>query len=467
MSIVLAIILFTSITFALIKSGIKADSNSPPVANFTFYPTIPSKNETVIFNASSSYDPDGIITNYTWNFGDGSIAYGMIVNHSYANDSIYNVTLTVRDDNNATANITKQIIVDETPVANFSFVVNDKSVIFNSSSYDPDGSIVNYTWNFGDEKTAYGENVSHNYTQEAIYHACLTVVDNYGKNATICKNVTIDITPPSIQFVLPPINGKNGWYISKLDIKINAVDNVSGIKELKYKVDKGGWKKYIDKIKIENNGHHTIEVYAEDKNGNAIEKSKSIKIDYIPPSTAIYIDKNASNGWYNENVNVSLYSHDSLSGVNKIYYILDNQIYEYDGTIEIGEGNHSFIYYATDKAGNIEKPNETRIKIDEHAPVISIANPTGGIYLFGRKLFSTPYTIVIGNITIMANAFDNLSGIAKVEFYIDGILEYTATNASYEWNFNEKMFGMKELEIKAYDNAGNVAITKESMFVLI
>ncbi|MCD6473765.1 MAG: PKD domain-containing protein, partial [Thermoplasmata archaeon] len=60
---------------------------------------------------SMSYDSDGSIVNYTWDFGDGSIAYGCIVNHSYSNDGIYNVTLIVKDDDGDVATIEKQISV--------------------------------------------------------------------------------------------------------------------------------------------------------------------------------------------------------------------------------------------------------------------------------------------------------------------------------------------------------------------
>lgn len=55
----------------------------------------------VVFNASTSFDPDGSITQYSWDFGDGETALGEIVSHVYASSGTYPVVLTVTDDDGA------------------------------------------------------------------------------------------------------------------------------------------------------------------------------------------------------------------------------------------------------------------------------------------------------------------------------------------------------------------------------
>lgn len=75
-------------------------SNTPPVAAFTTNVTSGNAPLAVNFDANSSYDPDGTILSYQWNFGDGTSATGAYVGHSYAAGT-FTATLTVSDDNGA------------------------------------------------------------------------------------------------------------------------------------------------------------------------------------------------------------------------------------------------------------------------------------------------------------------------------------------------------------------------------
>ena len=84
--------------------------HAPPVANFTYSPSDPKVDETVTFNASASYDPDGTIVSYEWDFGDGAADTGMVVPHTYSTGGVHPVALTVTDDTGLTdtaiANVT-------------------------------------------------------------------------------------------------------------------------------------------------------------------------------------------------------------------------------------------------------------------------------------------------------------------------------------------------------------------------
>jgi parallel beta-helix repeat protein len=91
---------------ALSADEIRADyeangTNLPPVADpngpYTGMELVPLQ-----FNGSGSYDPDGSIVSYLWDFGDGNNATEATPTHIYAQNGTYTVTLTVTDNEGAT-----------------------------------------------------------------------------------------------------------------------------------------------------------------------------------------------------------------------------------------------------------------------------------------------------------------------------------------------------------------------------
>ncbi|MCL6642505.1 MAG: PKD domain-containing protein [Candidatus Bipolaricaulota bacterium] len=85
----------------------------PPVADFTFSPERPKVGEAVRFDASESFDPDGQIVKYEWDFeSDGTTdAQGVIVEHVFAQAGTFTVTLTVTDNDGETGTARKTITV--------------------------------------------------------------------------------------------------------------------------------------------------------------------------------------------------------------------------------------------------------------------------------------------------------------------------------------------------------------------
>src|SRR2546425_11755014 len=85
--------------------------NQPPVDSFTLTPTSPMAGQTVYFNAAASYDPDGTITSYAWDFGDSQTGYGATTTHAFASPGTYHVSLTATDNGGATSAVTYDVIV--------------------------------------------------------------------------------------------------------------------------------------------------------------------------------------------------------------------------------------------------------------------------------------------------------------------------------------------------------------------
>ncbi len=82
-----------------------------PVASFTASTYQPYPNNTVTFDASNSYDPDGYLTSYHWDFGDGTTGSGQTVSHVYKYAGGDTVTLTVTDNAGLTASQSQQVVV--------------------------------------------------------------------------------------------------------------------------------------------------------------------------------------------------------------------------------------------------------------------------------------------------------------------------------------------------------------------
>jgi len=78
------------------------------------------------------------------------------------------------------------------PVADFTYVITGMTVTFTDMSYDPDGFIVGWLWDFGDGMTSTAQNPVHTYTVPGTYTVSLTVTDDDGASSTTSKIITID-----------------------------------------------------------------------------------------------------------------------------------------------------------------------------------------------------------------------------------------------------------------------------------
>ncbi|WP_323675494.1 PKD domain-containing protein [Halorubellus sp. PRR65] len=88
--------------------------NCQPSANLSFSPPSPYAGTSVTFDAADSVDVDGAISSYEWAFGDGATATGESVTHTYGSSGTYQVTLTVTDDEGASATTTRTVTVQST-----------------------------------------------------------------------------------------------------------------------------------------------------------------------------------------------------------------------------------------------------------------------------------------------------------------------------------------------------------------
>lgn len=183
-------------------------ANTPPTAVFSFSPGAPLVGTWVTFNASASSDPDGVISSYSWDFGDGRTASGVAVSHAYSAPGTYTVRLTVTDNDGASDTTTQSVTVAATippPVAEaggpYAGTVGQPVTLNGSGST---GSISQYLWNFGDGHTAQGATVTHTYTAPGTYTATLTVSGPGGTDTDTAQVVISPAAPAlSVQLSLP------------------------------------------------------------------------------------------------------------------------------------------------------------------------------------------------------------------------------------------------------------------------
>ncbi len=208
-------------------------SNKSPIASFTVNPASGVAPLEVYFNASGSYDSDGSIVSYAWDFKDGYTGTGKTVNHSFSSIGIYNVELTVTDDKGATGASTNIILVSdiETGVSNqsptASFTANPATgavsleVSFDASnSSDSDGNIIIYAWDFKDGETGVGMTINHTFNSIGNYNVELTVIDDKVATDSFIKTITVTESPnqsPTASFTADPTLG-----VAPLEVSFDA-----------------------------------------------------------------------------------------------------------------------------------------------------------------------------------------------------------------------------------------------------
>lgn len=151
--------------------------NVAPVADFTY------TTDGLTFNGDATISSDGNddVLTYSWDFGDGSTATTLVVEHTYALSGDYNVTLVVNDGTVDSAPEIKSINVDNAvvldPIAEFTFSTNLLTVNVDASlSFNPNNENVVYVWDFGDSTSLVtGEQQTHEYAATGDYTITLSM----------------------------------------------------------------------------------------------------------------------------------------------------------------------------------------------------------------------------------------------------------------------------------------------------
>lgn len=195
-------------------------TDAPPIAKASVNNDAPLPGVSVVFSATGSYDLQGEIVQYHWEFGDGTTDTGQIVQHTYNEGKYYVVTLTVTDESGlkAQTHLGMNVLPGQTSGGSCSGStgscggsdVNPLAIITSkyfsctsngqvgeaitmdgSASRPAEGDMVSYHWDFGDGSTATGAAVSHVYEKSNTFIITLTVVDEGGGVGTAKGSISI------------------------------------------------------------------------------------------------------------------------------------------------------------------------------------------------------------------------------------------------------------------------------------
>lgn len=199
-------------------------ANKPPTAAFTYK----QEGETIILDASSSSDPDGSITQYKWDLGNGTMAEGATTSYTAINGTKHQVTLTVIDSNNGVA-LSQQTI---TPMPKG---INDDFSTDTSANYTVSGGPLLISGGAAHTQAWYQITAIHKTTLTSTANwaqaKILNTADSNDKGAIISGGFRARITGSTVYLEAPshvPIASYNGGYTGGYyDIKIEVQSNGS------------------------------------------------------------------------------------------------------------------------------------------------------------------------------------------------------------------------------------------------
>ncbi|MFW6037951.1 MAG: PKD domain-containing protein [Candidatus Saliniplasma sp.] len=255
--------------------------NILPRPDFIYEPERPTVKDDIEF-IDDSHDPDGDVVEYYWDFDDGNVSDGEETTHSYSLSGTYQVTLVVWDNDEGENYTTKEVKIENLdPVVSFNHdldeVYTDDEVDFEDESFDHDGRITNWTWDFGDGRTSHQPDPSHVYEEPGEYRVSLTVEDNMGAKNGTHTYVNVLSPEPQANFTFDPED-------PKVDEEVRFVDDST---ERKYSIESWEWDLGDGTVSEEQNpthvfkeeGEYTVSLTVTDEEGNSDTVTREVVVE--------------------------------------------------------------------------------------------------------------------------------------------------------------------------------------------
>ena len=202
-----------------------------------------------------------------------------------------------------------------------------------------------------------------------------------GRTASGSSTWQRDGTPPNLNIVLPLLDGRNGWYVSEVDVSANASDAVSGLYSLSGSTDKGTtWVSFPIHLM---DGVHPVVAHAQDVAGNEGLESEAVQVDTIPPVSQFTSHSNGEvvkgsvllTGSLEDMTSGTDGGELSIDGGNTWQAVSmetkDTWSFTWQSN-EVPNGQYTLQMRGMDQAGNVGDPASITLVVDNGPPAVSI-----------------------------------------------------------------------------------------------
>lgn len=168
-----------------------------PNPTVSFSATTECEGTATVFTDNSTVSP-GSISNWDWDFGDSQSSTQQNPTHTYVGASSYTVTLTVTSSDGCSALSSQGVIVNPSPVADFSAPDGcfGTSTSFTNLSNVSSGTITGYLWDFDDNgATSDVQAPSHTFSTEGPHNVTLTVTSSSGCSHSVTNTINVFPNP--------------------------------------------------------------------------------------------------------------------------------------------------------------------------------------------------------------------------------------------------------------------------------
>jgi len=207
-----------------------------PEANIALLPDSEiAEGSTLTLDGSGSFDTDGTIISWDWTFGDGSFASGEVVEHVYADNGLYEISLLVMDNDGLqdiattdatvtnvapTVSVPSALTINEGGLASMSGISVIDPGFDSPTAGTSEEFTVNIDWGEGTvEAVVAGEipgspgmstivtipTLTHVYGDNGVFDVTLNVCDDDGGCGVGTTTVTVNNVVPQIQTTAPSL----------------------------------------------------------------------------------------------------------------------------------------------------------------------------------------------------------------------------------------------------------------------